>query len=573
MSVILLDKNKFTKILTEAPVSGDQGAANIAAGKQAVADVKSRLQKMGVYDIPELKGVTTIEQLAIEPFKFNFLLQVPDIQQELSIPKPIQFNTLAKVVEVEPLTLDVKWEEEIFKMIFTNEEEIVTKLPGTKKPIRALVSEDSRKGKFYTVSFPDGIANVIKKKVGQEEGEENEEGEGEEKEGGEKENQEKSEKEVNYYNGKDLKEVNLKLSDIKDKAKFFSVIKQYKDDEEFQTIFLDAIINTTKSIKINQKPLLVTLKDLRSNGLLEAPESMSGLKRKFLKIKLNLQNFMVEVFSLFAKVAKSGRQSKTFEVIKNFYKELFLIATKGKSHISDKQTRKQLWKKLLGSFANFLKALSKLPEMTKGGKKPEEGKKEVKVKSMPKANMNTMESYINLIANGVVLLKEEDGEVTQEKKGDEKGQDEGKIYLQSIELGPKAAAKRGEDEKSYANKVKGGQGNQKWDGLVNSLPNEGINANVNLQLDDSNLTAEQQTVFKTLRNVLKGESYKGDSKIRKSKKITDNTVFVIEFGGKALVCKVTQGANLHKQTKIEIGPKAGGEDIFDKSTKALIQIN
>jgi hypothetical protein len=561
MSTILLS-DKFTKLLKEAPVSGDQGAANIAAGKQAVSDVKSRLQKMGIYDIPELKGVNTVEQLAIEPFKFKFLLQVPDIQEELSLPKPIEFDTLAKVTELEPLTLEIKTEDNsIFKMIFTNEDEIITKLPGTQKPVRALISEDSRKGKFYTISVSNGVVSAIKNEEGSEE-QNKEEGDNEEKgqEGG-------KEKEPNYYNGKDLKEVNLKLSDIKDKAKFFTIIKQYKDDPDFQKIFLDSIINTTKSIKINQKPLLTTLKDLRSNGLLKAPEAMSGLKRKYLKIKLNLQNFMVEVFSLFAKLAKNGKQSKTFEVIKKFYKELFLIATKGKSQISDEQTRKQLWRKLLGSFSNFLGALSKLSEMTKGGKKPDEGKKEVKVKNMPKATMNTVEYYINQIANGTIILKEEDGE---EEKGGEKSY-EGKIYVSRIELGPKAAAKRGEDEKSYSNKVKGGK--QKWDGLVNSLPSEGISADINLQLDDSNLTPEQENIFKTLKNVLKGESYKGESKIRKSKKITDNTVFVIEFGGKALVCKIAQGANLHKQTKIEIGPKAGGEDIFDKSTKALIQIN
>lgn len=215
-------------------------------------------------------------------------------------------------------------------------------------------------------------------------------------------------KEANYYNGKDLKEVNIKLSDVKDKAKFFSIVKQYKDDPEFQKIFLDAIINTTKSIKINQKPLLTTLKDLRSNGLLEEPEAMSGLKRKYLKVKLNLQNFMVEVFSLFAKVAKSGKQSKTFEVIKNFYKELFMIATKGKTSISDEQTRKQLWRKLMGSFSNFLKAMSRLPEMVKGGKKPDEEKKEVKVKNTPKANINTMESFIQDIANSIKLITEEE---------------------------------------------------------------------------------------------------------------------------------------------------------------------
>ena len=57
-------KQFVTEILNEAkPVSGDQAANNIAKGNQAVTDVKARLSKMGVYDIPELKGINTIDIL------------------------------------------------------------------------------------------------------------------------------------------------------------------------------------------------------------------------------------------------------------------------------------------------------------------------------------------------------------------------------------------------------------------------------------------------------------------------------------------------------------------------------
>jgi len=169
----------------------------------------------------------------------------------------------------------------------------------------------------------------------------------------------------NFYNGGDIDEVNSELKDIKLNSEPFKIISKYNDDEEFRRIFLDSFINSTKAIKINQKPIMDTLKDLRKNGLLEEP-GMSGRKREYLKIKLGLQKYMNNLFKLFAKLHKNGKQSQTYQVIKKFYKQLFFIVSKGVSNVSDDKTRSKLWKQLIGNFSDLLKDISNASEFTKG---------------------------------------------------------------------------------------------------------------------------------------------------------------------------------------------------------------
>ena len=280
-------KQFVTEILNEAkPVSGDQAANNIAKGNQAVTDVKARLSKMGVYDIPELKGINTIEQLSIEPFKFSFLLQVDDEQQELTLPKPIEFNTLARVVKKEnPFTLEIKTSDGDLFMLQFDDSELVTNLPGTQNNIKALVSEDnSKSGKFYNVKSNNDLKVVLEKEI-------NDDGDGEKtpceklkvddyvnykgklhivrkvntdeiKEGlvqiqlsddeqvvgnkrplfavncsavsvvevGESEGEEKKEEGVgsNGYSGEDIDDVNNSFTGLKQKAKYFTKINKYK---------------------------------------------------------------------------------------------------------------------------------------------------------------------------------------------------------------------------------------------------------------------------------------------------------------------------------------------------------
>lgn len=211
--------------------------------------------------------------------------------------------------------------------------------------------------------------------------------------------------------------------------------------------------------------------------------------------------------------------------------------------------------------------MNELPELSKFESK-EKGKK-LRTKKQIKATGNTIDNmseyYINNIADNVKLIFEAD---ENETKGFIC-----KIYVKKIVLGPKAKAKRGEDETNFANSKNGG-GQSSWDGLVNSLPPKGLKSSIRIELlDDGSLSPEQKLVFREVLNVLKAKNFNDEVIIRKSKSITDNTVFVIEYDKKALVCKVAQGANLKKPTEIQIGPKAAGKDIFDKSIKAKIQIS
>lgn len=178
----------------------------------------------------------------------------------------------------------------------------------------------------------------------------------------------KGDEEDNFYNGPDLDDVNKELYDLKSESETFKVISKYKNDEEFQRVLLDSFISGTKSIKMNQKSITDTLKDLRKNGLLEEPE-MSGRKRNYLKLKLSLQKFINNLFKLFAKLHKNGKNSNTYNIIKKFYKQLFFIVTKGQSNISDQKTRDKLWKQLLGNFSDLLKGLSNSKDFVKGKSK------------------------------------------------------------------------------------------------------------------------------------------------------------------------------------------------------------
>jgi hypothetical protein len=400
--IIKQELKEATVVNTKGKVTGDAGATNIAAGEDALGRVEKRLQKLGVYDVPSLDGIMTVEQLSIEPFEFDFVLQVPEVQQELSLPKPPRFSTLARVVNGSPFILEVKEDgkEETFTIQFDNNE-MVTNLPGTKKGIIALKTESrSGKGKFYNVILSKDFLKVATNNKG----------------GGEEE-----------VGGKDGKK--------------------------------------------------------GGDGKGDGKNNKEGL----------------------------------FKDLSGFFK--FVVNNK----------------KFLSS-------------------KPNSGE--------PQTQESIFDDIEKLLLEADVNPSEEKPENTKNYKG--------RIYIKDITLGPKAEKRRAGDVQNYANTT---GGNKKWDGLVNSLPEKGLKENISLTLsDESGLNDEQKTVFKEIRSELQNTSYKGQATIRRSKKITDNTVFVIEFDNKALVCKVGQGEILRKETSIEIGPRAGGEDIFDKSTKAKIQI-
>jgi hypothetical protein len=132
----------------------------------------------------------------------------------------------------------------------------------------------------------------------------------------------------NCTNCKNLNELNKLLNKVKSDSKNLAAFKDYMKDDEFRDIFFSAIADVNQSVKINKQPLVKALADLRSQGLIEAP---TGRQRKYLKYKLDFQNFMTDVFKLFAGLSKCGKESQTFGAIKDFYKQLYVIATQGKN--------------------------------------------------------------------------------------------------------------------------------------------------------------------------------------------------------------------------------------------------
>ena len=187
----------------------------------------------------------------------------------------------------------------------------------------------------------------------------------------------------NVCNSKNLNEINKLLNKVKGDSQNFTIFKDYMKDDEFRDIFFSAIADVNQSIKINKQPLVKTLAALRSQGLIEAP---TGRQRKYLKFKLDFQNFMTDVFKLFVMLNKNCKDSQTHKVIKEFYKQLYVIATQGKNagvkskvkfeslenndnllnEDANKDLRDKLFKKLAGNFSTFLNALNKLKPMEKG---------------------------------------------------------------------------------------------------------------------------------------------------------------------------------------------------------------
>jgi hypothetical protein len=448
MSVILLNNNNFKKLLKEAPISGDKAAQDIAKAEGGIAKAKDRLARLQITDIPGLDSINTIDQLAIEPFKFDFLLQIPDNPQGLTLPVPHPFETLARVVEKNPLTLEVKTNEGVlFKMIFTKEEELITQLPGTKEPIigksnkvMALVSEDGKEeGKYYSIQF--------------------------------------------------------------DHAK--ELVDEANKEKE--------------------------------KGGVESEEDKKN---------------------------KSG-ETKGEE-------------TEGEGTEGGKNNKEQLFNDLAGFFKfTYNNRRLAAPELF-----PKEKRK------------NTLESYINQIAKKVILIKEDDEDEGEGEEDNSKDPTKmtvekdyiGQIYVQTIVLGPKAKARAGEEKNNYVNKVNQSQkGQTKWDGNFNNLPKAKVGqipptvnvGGLSLVLDDSNLSPEQERIFKQIQGLLGKSNFEGETTIRRSAR--DKGTIIIGFptlgGKKAIVCKLlNKETNLMKNLSVEIAPKMTGNDKFTESTIAKIRI-
>ena len=468
----------------------------LAKAQSRAQDVKDRLRSLGVYDIPGIQGIMTLEQLGIEPFKFTFVLQdATDVQGEFKLPKPELFkDTLARIntqlTNDSSLVLDVKKEgsEDVFTISFKMSD-LETKLPGSKKNIRAITVDSSDgKGKFYNVEISRNLSKVV--------GQETEKTETEEK----------------------TKCEDLKINDeITYEKKNYIVVNVNN-----QNVVEGEVEVKLKGDK-SEATIKVKCEEVVKVGSAEGGEGTEGGEKEDKK-KVNKEKMMSDLTSFFQFIVNNKK-----------------ILSTGTSKPSPTTTDK-------GGINTTI---------TDRGQK--------------------QESVFDEIEK---LLLEVDGnpdegttEIPTTKTG---GQPiTAKILTKSIELGPKAKVRRDGDIYNYG--VATGKipatGNfdfKKWDGTLKALPKEGANVVVTLTAKDPNkFDTEQKKAFDVVKNLV-GQN----AKIRISKKDTNGTMFVIEFGTKAFIGQ-TSGLNVNlKQPNvvINVGPKFGGEEIFKENFPATIQI-
>ena len=170
---------------------------------------------------------------------------------------------------------------------------------------------------------------------------------------------------------KNVEELNKLLGGAKKRATTLKGMKliNFSDNEMFQKVLLDNFLNSkVTSIKVNGKPISVTLRQLYDNGLLEAPRSRDMNKKQQLPVgwENQMSSFFSDLFKMFALLNKSCKNNPVYEQTKKLFKQLYLISREGKGSVKDSKKRAELFKKLVGSLHNFFSAVSKVQDFTKG---------------------------------------------------------------------------------------------------------------------------------------------------------------------------------------------------------------
>jgi hypothetical protein len=169
------------------------------------------------------------------------------------------------------------------------------------------------------------------------------------------------------------------------------------------------------------------------------------------------------------------------------------------------------------------------------------------------------------------LLLEADVNPTEEVPVETKSY-EGRIYINSIKLGPKAEKRRTGDAKNYAAATGGDQSfdYKQWSGLIKDIPEAGANFRVDIS-SAGTLDVEQTKVFNEIKNLVSQNAL-----VRRSTKGgPSNTSFIVDWGkNKVFVAEVGNASSILKKPNIpiRIGKKAGGSDDFDKPFDATIQL-
>jgi hypothetical protein len=192
-------------------------------------------------------------------------------------------------------------------------------------------------------------------------------------EGGDEGDEEKetSKKENKNLCSKNVGELNKLLGGAKKRASTLKGMKliKFSDNEMFQKVLLDNFLNSkVTSIKVNGKPISVTLRQLYDNGLLEAPRSRDMNKKQQLPAgwENQMSSFFSDLFKMFALLNKSCKNNPVYEQTKKLFKQLYIISREGKGSVKDSKKRAELFKKLVGSLHNFFSAVSKVQDFTKG---------------------------------------------------------------------------------------------------------------------------------------------------------------------------------------------------------------
>lgn len=170
---------------------------------------------------------------------------------------------------------------------------------------------------------------------------------------------------------KNVDELNGLLKNTKKRANALKSMKliNYSDNKMFQKMLLDNFLNSkVTSIKINGKPIAVTLKQLYDNGLLEAPRSRDMNKKQQLPSgwENQLSSFFTDLFKMFSLLNKSCKNNPVYTQTKKLFKQLYIISREGKGSVKDEKKRAELFKKLVGSLHNFFSAMTKVQDFTKG---------------------------------------------------------------------------------------------------------------------------------------------------------------------------------------------------------------
>lgn len=571
-------KAKDMNRLKTKAVTGDQAAHHAARAEVTIDRIKDNLRSMGV-NASSLDDQDTIDYYkALKTFPFSFSLNEPiegyfdgnnkGIRGKATVDKDsneknfIIYFIVTEDVDTEEDTY--KKEEKSYKIQFSPKT-LYKNLSGTDISLPMLLE-----GKIYDVRISEGgpkIGDVSSDDSKNDS--KNDEGKSEERVGDGSDNEEKGkEKDGNEVDGdekekggniqyvkvkkEDLKKLNSNSNKLKNSANNIKSLKltKFSDNKNFRdALLLNLIRSKVTSIKINGKPISVTLKKLKDNGLLEAPKSRDINKKKQLPQdwENQLSSFFEDVFQMFALLNKCCKDNQTYIQIKKFFKLLYLIVKESQANYSDKEKRQQLFKKLIRTINNFASALSKT-NLEFSNKTKSEG-------------TNVLLNLVNEIVSESILKEDEEGGSYFDRK----------LKILSV---PNFAYEKDDDEKysTKGGKKSGGVTVPKGEALADSISKiSNIRGTGASTWSSDNIQAVLNNEFKSDRVLVKKSISKKDTLVLYYPGIQQ------KLGTDAILISADNISNLFlgkrlKNYTVKIGPKVAGKEEFKQEGEAEITL-